>query len=405
MKVTVVGAGLAGTASAFFLAEAGCAVTVIDRGAEPASETSHANGSMITPSLANPWNEPGVLATLVRSLGREDAPVMLRPRAVPSMLRWGLAFLRNSRRATFEHSFLRNVEFIQYSQGVMHELLQRHSLSFDHAMEGTLQVHRDPAALESAQRTAEMLEPAGVRHDVLDRAGVVAHEPALAPIAEQLVGGVAYPDDEVGNARSFCLELRRLAEAQGADFRFNESLYGLRGLLDRGNVVLAAGSYSPGLARDVGLDVPVRPAKGYSITVPIGDTVPRPRVPVIDDALHAAVVPLGNALRVAGTAEFAGFDRSVNASRIKNLKRLLEAIYPDLPMPRDVSPWCGLRPMTPDGMPIVGPSGVDGLFLNTGHGHLGWSMACASGKAISDLVTGQSPEVDLAPFSLGRDSQ
>jgi D-amino-acid dehydrogenase len=300
----------------------------------------------------------------------------------------------------------------------MRELLQSCELDFDYAADGTIKVFRDARALESGIRTAHFLKQVNVEHRVLDVDALLEIEPALVPVAGQLVGAVAYPGDETGDARKFCEELRRVAQDQGVVFRYSErvlrmtrsrnrvqSLVTPRGTLVADAYVLAAGSFSTGLARQLGFKLPVRPAKGYSITAAMGDWQHPARYPIVDDELHAAVVPVGNRIRVAGTAEFAGYDTSISPVRIANLRSLLMKTYPQFAGTLEdtqLNGWAGLRPMTSDGSPILGRSPLVNLYLNTGHGPLGWTMACGSGKVVADIVGGNPPEIDLGGLDYRR---
>ncbi len=418
MRVLILGSGLAGITSAYYLRILGCDVTVVDRAPGAGRETSFANGSMITPSLADPWNAPGVFRALVRSLGREDSAILLRAGAIPSLLGWGISFLRNSASKHFERNYLRNVGLVHYSQQVMRDLMQTHVLKFDYVDDGTMKIFRDEASFEHGIKIAHWLKQVGIEHRQLDTDGVVRIEPNLASVAEEIVGGIGYPGDETGNARMFCEEMRRVCDESGVRFRFAENVVeiirkrkrieGMRTAketLTADAYVLAAGSFSSLWGRQLGFDIPVRPAKGYSISVPMHRWEPRPRVPVVDDSLHAALVPVGGVLRVAGTAEFTGYDVTVNPKRIANLVNLFGRVYPKLAErvgDLDVQPWCGLRPLTPDGMPIVCRSPIENLYLNTGHGPLGWSMACGSGQAIAHMVTGAPTGIDMTTFGLKR---
>ena len=418
MRVLILGSGLAGVTAAYYLHKLGCEVVVVDRAVAPGRETSYANGSMITPSLADPWNAPGVLRVLLKSLGREDAAILLRAAAIPSLFGWGISFIRNSASKHFERNYLRNVGLVHYSQWTMRDLLQLHPLQFEHVYDGTMKIFRDRAALDYGIKIAHWLKQVGVEHRALDPAGVLEIEPALHPVIDEIVGGIGYPGDETGNARLFCEEMRRICADAGVQFRFAERVVeisrarnrvtGMRTakeVLTADTYLLAAGSFSTLLAKQLGFRLPVRPAKGYSITLSMDGWSERPRVPIVDDSLHAALVPVGNALRVAGTAEFTGYDLAVNPQRIANLLGLFERVYPqlaDAARDTDVQPWCGLRPLTPDGMPIVGRSPIENLFLNTGHGPLGWSMACGSGKAVADIITGAPTDIDMTTFALAR---
>ncbi len=418
MRVLILGSGLAGVTAAYYLRKHGCDVVVVDRAAGPGRETSFANGSMITPSLADPWNAPGVLRVLLRSLGREDSAILLRAAAVPSLLGWGIAFIRNSAAAHFQRNYLNNVRLVHYSQWTMRDLLQAYPLSFEHVYDGTMKIFRDAAAFDYGVKIAHWLKQVGVEHRALDPAGVLEIEPALASVIDNVVGGIGYPGDETGNARLFCEEMRRVCADLGVQFRFAESVVeitrarkritGMRTakeVLTADAYLLAAGSFSSVWAQQLGFRLPVRPAKGYSITVPMDGLPERPRVPIVDDSLHAALVPVGDTLRIAGTAEFAGHDLTLNPRRIANLRSLFERVYPRLAeatRDADVQPWCGLRPLTPDGMPIVGRTPLENLFVNTGHGPLGWSMACGSGKAVADIIAGAPTDIDVTAFALAR---
>jgi D-amino-acid dehydrogenase len=418
MRALVLGSGLAGITAAYYLRQRGCDVTVVDRAAGPARETSYANGSMITPSLADPWNSPGVFRVLLRSLGRDNSPMLLRPSALPSLVGWGIAFLRNSSQRNFERNYLANVGLVHYSQWIMRDLLQTHPLEFDHAYDGTVKIFRDAAAHEYGVKVAHWLKQAGVQHRLLDRPALLDVEPALHAVIDRICGGIAYPGDETGNARLFCEELRRICAGHGVTFRYGENVVAIAA--DRQRVtglrtaketlaadvyVLAAGSFSAFWAKQLRFNLPVRPAKGYSISLPMHRWDGRPRVPIVDDSLHAALVPVGGVLRVAGTAEFAGYDTTLRSERIANLLGLLRRVYPQFAESVaniDVQPWCGLRPLTPDGMPIIGRTPLENFFVNTGHGPLGWSMACGSGKAVADIATGGATDVDLSAFALTR---
>jgi D-amino-acid dehydrogenase len=420
MRVVIIGSGLAGVTTAWFLREQGVDVVVVERASAVARETSFANGSMLTPSLADPWNAPGSLSALLRSIGREDAAMMLRIGALPSLLIWGMKFLRSSRQQPFLESFLANVHLARYSQEVMQSLLQGAApgaLDFDYAPDGTVKVFNSQEALQRGREIASWLQQAGINHHTLDRDSLLELEPALAPGAGRLVGAIHYPQDEVGNARRFCEQLYRMAADRGVDFRFSELVLGIererdritairtsREVLKADAFVLAAGSYSWPLGKKFGINVPVRPAKGYSLTVP--NVVPggSPSLAVVDDALHAAVVPLREGLlRAAGTAEFTGFDQQLNPHRIANLRTLLNTLYPQLESASvEGDAWCGFRPMTTDGRPLLGASRVPNLYLNTGHGPLGWTLACGSGRALAELIANGRSEYALDDFAPAR---
>lgn len=419
MRVLVIGSGLIGTATAWFLRQAGAEVTVLERAPGPALETSYANAGMLTPSMADPWNAPGVTSKLLAWLGREDAPMLLRARQIPRLTGWGLRFLWNSRRAPFERNTLANLALASYSLRALQALRAELGLEYCQRELGTMKVFREAAGLETAAAMADKLAAHGIVNRVLDRAGVVAAEPALAPVADVIEGGILYPEDESGDAHLFVRGLAAAAAAAGVEFLFDTPVTGLlrrgarieaaetpSGRVGGDAFVVAAGSESPGLLAPLGLRLPVRPVKGYSITVPLADAGLGPVRPVTDDTLHIAVTPFGDRLRVAGTAEFAGLDRSVTPARIENLRVLLATLFPAAlaaaGAEADLAPWSGLRPMSADGVPVIGPSPLENLYLNTGHGHLGWTMAAGSGRAVGRLVCGEPEELPLAPYRFDR---
>ena len=419
MHVLVVGSGLIGTATAWFLRQQGASVTVVDRADGAAMETSYANAGMLTPSMADPWNAPGVIWKLLRWIGREDAPLLLRPRALPGLTGWGARFLWHSGPRRFENNMWRNLALASYSLDELRTLRAELGLEYCQRLEGTLKTFRDEHSFELARNIAAQLAGRGVAHDVLDCDGVVALEPSLGPVAGELVGGIHHPDDESGDAHLFSRALAAAAARAGVDFRFGTTVTGFNrqgarltgaqtasGELTADAFVIAAGSYSPLLLKGFGIRLPVRPVKGYSITVPCQDPEASPLRPVIDDTLHIAVTPLGDRIRVAGTAEFAGLDRGVSDARIRNLIVTLRALFPALSgaldAATDIHPWSGLRPMSADGVPILGRTAIDNLYLNTGHGHLGWTMATGSGRAVAELIVRGTPSFPIAGYQLDR---
>ncbi|MGH8481816.1 MAG: D-amino acid dehydrogenase [Nevskiaceae bacterium] len=418
MRVLVIGSGLLGVSSAWFLAREGFEVTVLDRLGGPAQGTSFANAGMLTPSMADPWNSPGIFWHLLQWLGREDAPFLLRPRALPAMLGWGLSFIAHSTAARQRASMDANLRLASYSLEMVRELRASLKLAYDELSHGTLKVFRDRKAFDAAAARNTVLSGLGLDVRTVSPAEAATLEPALAPAREQLVGAIYCPTDESGDARAFTLALADHARAAGVQFQFDRPVTRFEHAGGRINAafaggtryeaeqfVVAAGSWSPQLLRPLGLALPVRPVKGYSITVPTGHWSGAPRMPVIDEALHAAATPLGARLRVAGTAEIAGYDESPTPARIDNLFKLLLELFPAYPQPLDragAQPWAGLRPMSPDGVPYIGRFGCDNLFVNTGHGHLGWTLAAGSGALLSDLMLGKAPQLPPGPYHPSR---
>jgi len=414
MRVLVIGSGLLGVSSAWFLAREGCEVTVLDRLGGAAQGTSFANAGMLTPSMADPWNSPGIFWHLLRWLGREDAPFLVRPRALPAMLGWGLAFVASSTAARQRASMDANLRLASYSLEMLRELRGSLKLAYDGLSHGTLKVFRDRRAFDAAAARNATLRGLGLELRTVTPAEAVALEPALAPVRDALAGAVYCPGDESGDARAFTLALADHARAQGVRFQFDREVTGfeqaggsITAALAGGSryeaeqFVVAAGSWSAPLLERLGVALPVRPVKGYSITLPTAHWSGAPRMPVIDDALHAAATPLGARLRVAGTAELAGYDTELTPARIDNLFDLLLRLFPTYPQPLDragAQPWAGLRPMSPDGVPRIGRLACDNLFVNTGHGHLGWTLATGSGALLSDLILGKAPQLSPAPY-------
>ena len=417
MKALIIGSGLIGTTSAYFLSRHGWEVTVLDRQDGPAQETSFANGSLLTPSMPEPWNAPGSWRVLLNSLGRSDSPLQLRWKALPHLVRWGAGFMRNSTAARYHRNTVKNLRLALHSLDVLGNLRKETGIEYGCAMRGSLRVIRDPAALERALAWAQTLHAEGLTFRRLTSDEIVAMDPALAPIGKQLAGGIHYPVDEIGNAYKFTVALADLARRSGVEFRFSTPVTGIEmrqgkvaAVLSGGNrftadcYVVAAGSYSPLLLKQIGIRVPVRPAKGYSITFERFQLDPPFRQPVADDDFHAVVVPLENVIRVAGTAEFTGYDLSLPEERIRNLVRLVNLVLPKGGFERSqAKPWCGLRPMSVDGVPIIGRTPVGNLWVNTGHGPLGWTMAAGSGQLLADLLAGGAdPKLDPDAYALAR---
>lgn len=418
MRVIVVGAGLLGLTTAHALRQSGADVLVIDRQAGAARETSFANGAMLHASQANPWNEPGIAWTVLKTLGREDSAVLLRPRALPGLARWGLAFVRHSRPERYLRSFERNAHLARYSLACMAALRAETGIAYSHAARGTLKLFRTAPELTAAARLCTQLAGWGIRHELVEARRAATIEPALAAVERELAGGLHFPDDESGDAFRFCTQLAAWLQQRGLELRFGVTVRRLRevrargweietdqGILAADAVVLAAGSDSAMLARPLGLYVPVAPVKGYSLTVARGAWAGAPQVPVIDDHLHAAVCPLDDRLRVAGTAEFTGFDLTLTPTRLDNLFALLLRLYPGFApylVRETATRWAGLRPMSVDGVGIMGATARAGLFLNTGHGHLGWTMAAGAGRLVAAEMLGLAPELPLEPYRLAR---
>ncbi|QHP66081.1 FAD-dependent oxidoreductase (plasmid) [Bradyrhizobium sp. LCT2] len=403
MKVAVLGAGVVGCATAYMLATKGHEVTVIDRRDKPGMETSFANGGLMTPSDASPWNSPSTLRQIGRSLFGKSSTLKINPSAIPSIVGWGLKFLANSTCERHKASMISNIRTAKVSLEVLRSIREVASLNYDQRTCGTMRVFpRGGRMSEFAQMCREM-QQWGVQYELLDQDRILEKEPCLAAVIDRYVGAVFFPDDESGDAHKFTIEIARLATELGTHFLMNTNILKIvkasrsrishistsRGDVSADVYVLSLGSYSPILARPLNLLLPIIPVKGYSVTVTLNGWKGGPTRPVMDDGYHAMMVPMGDRLRMGGRAEFAGYDTSVNEEEGKRVLSDILKIVPALSSHINADAalnWSGLRPMTPSGPPLVGPTRYANLFLNTGHGPLGWTMACGSAKQISDLI-------------------
>lgn len=421
MSIAVLGAGVIGTTTAYFLAKAGYDVTVIDRQPGVALETSFANGGQISPSHAIPWATPETIPQALRWMGRADAPLVFRPfRYDPALWLWLLRFLRNCTPGRTARNIERTVRIALYSRSTLQALRADTGIHYDALSRGILHIFRNQQAFEEHCKGSEVMSRAGLPQTVIPRQALTTVEPALAPIADELVGGLLAPDDESGDVHLFTRAMASLAAEAGVTFRFSETVLGLdregdrinavvtsAGRLPVSGVVLALGSFSPGLARSLGFRLPIYPAKGYSITLPLpgpeqADAPGAPMVSVTDDEHKIVSSRLGARLRVAGTAELAGWSPDLDPRRANVVLRHAQALFPQAGDYATAVPWCGLRPKTPDSVPYVCRSPLRNLWLNTGHGTLGWTMAAGSGRLITDLIRGQTPEIDLDGYGLDR---
>ena len=408
-QIIVLGGGVTGVASAYFLARRGFQVTLVEARPEVGLETSFANGGLLTPSMSDPWAAPGLPWKLLKWVGREDSPFLVRAGALPGLVSWGLSFLRNCTEARWRRNTATILQLASYSHQVTQTLTQETGITYDLSSIGTLRLFRDRLSMEGALRTAEILGELGVNYRRLDAQACIDLEPALASQIQQISGGIHFPDDESGDAHLFTQRLAEVCAAEGVAFRHGENVRGVElrhgavsgiltdaGRLDAERCLVALGNGSAPLLRQLGIKMPIYPVKGYSVTFSTDGWNSAPLVPTVDDGRKIGVIRLGDRIRVAGTAEFTGYDTTLNPERGANLINNFMQLFPDFPNQDSAQHWTGLRPMTPDGIPFLGPTSIGNLYVNTGHGHLGWTMACGSAKAVADLIAGEPPDIDLS---------
>ncbi len=414
----VVGAGLLGVLTAWELLARGQPVTLLEAAPGVGRATSYANGGLLTRAMCDPWNAPGIERQVLGSLFRRNAPLQLRAAALPSLPRWGLKLLRRSTPAWHRYATHASFALADYSLRRTAELSASLSLEFAAATRGTLKIVRRAASAAAAFDLAQFMETLGLRYHWLEANQVIDLEPQLAELRTELAGALYFPDDGCGDAFAFCEQLARtftdrggrlLTDCEVLQIRIeHDRTVGVltqRGLLEAGRVIVAAGNGSTALLRAAGVALPIHPVKGYSLSINCADAAALPQIPVADRAVHGAVIPLGRRLRVVGSAELAGIDLRVRQRTVDGLWRLLASIYPHLAARLDrttAQAWAGLRPMSADGLPFIGATRVAGLYVNTGHGHMGWTHAAGSAALLADLLLGQRPAIDPRPFDPSR---
>ena len=415
MKVLVLGSGVIGVTSAYQLALAGHDVTVVDRQPAAALETSYGNAGEVSPGYSAPWAGPGVPIKAIKWLLMQHRPLVIRPTLDLNLVRWGLAMLRNCTAERYELNKGRMVRLAEYSRDCLKELRAQTGIAYDERMRGTMQLFRTQAQLDGTAADIAILRRYGVAFELLDMDGCIRHEPALARVREKFVGGLLLPGDETGDCFKFTQNLAALAVRRGVQFRFGTRIRKLlhsgqqvggvvtdAGTLKADAYLMALGSHSPLYLKGVGIRVPVYPVKGYSITVPITDATAAPESTVMDETHKVAVTRLGDRIRVGGTAELAGYSVQLHEARRQTLEHVVTDLFPQGGDVSRAEFWCGLRPMTPDGTPIVGATRLSNLFLATGHGTLGWTMAAGTGRVMADVISGREPGIDLDGLTVAR---
>lgn len=414
MRVLVLGSGVIGVASAYYLAQQGAEVKVLDRQTGPAEETSFGNAGQISPGYSTPWAAPGIPFKAVKWMFQHHAPLAINLDGSMWQLNWMAQMLKNCNPASYAINKERMTRVAEYSRDCLRELRKETGISYEHRSKGTLQVFRNEAQLEMVQRDIAVLRECDVPHELLLGADLAKVEPALAHAQDKLVGGLHLPNDETGDCYLFTNALANVAKELGVQFKFNQNVERLviegdeiKGVVVNGEVltadkyVLAFGSYSRDFLKPLNLDLPVYPVKGYSLTIPIVDANFAPQSTVLDETYKIAITRFDQRIRVGGMAELNGFNHNLKDNRRATLEMVTQELFPGGDL-AEASFWTGLRPMTPDSTPIIGVTRFKNLFLNTGHGTLGWTMACGSGKLISDMVLNHKTEISTEGLSLGR---
>jgi D-amino-acid dehydrogenase len=417
MRVIVLGSGVIGVASAYYLAQQGAEVTVLDRQAGPAEETSFGNAGQISPGYSTPWAAPGIPFKAVKWMFQHHAPLAINLDGSMWQLQWMAQMLKNCNPQSYAVNKERMMRVAEYSRDCLRELRKDTGINYENRAKGTLQLFRKEAQMEAVQRDISVLQECGVSYELLNGNELGRVEPALANAQDKLVGGLHLPNDETGDCYLFTNALAQIAKELGVNFQFNQNVEKLivegdeiKGVQVNGTVltadryVLAFGSYSRDFLKPLDLQLPVYPVKGYSLTIPIVDPAFAPQSTVLDETYKIAITRFDQRIRVGGMAELSGFNLGLNEDRRATLQMVTQDLFPGGDMAQ-ASFWTGLRPMTPDSTPIIGATRFKNLFLNTGHGTLGWTMACGSGKLISDIVLNHKTDISTDGLSIQRYSQ
>ncbi len=415
MRIIILGSGVIGVTSAYYLNKSGHEVTVVDRQPGAALETSFANAGQVSWSYASPWAAPGVPLNAIKWMFQPRSPLVLRPRPDLAMWSWLFRMLRNCTDARYRTNKDRMLRLARYSHGCLQALRHDTGLRYDERTRGMLQLFRGQKDLDAAARDTVVLDRAGIPYKMLDAAGCAEAEPGLRFARVRIAGGIRYPGDETGDCHKFTRSVADLAERAGVSFLTSTRIVRLipagdrleRVATDRGDLtadayVVTAGSYSPLLVRPLGIRLPVYPVKGYSATIPIRDPDRAPVSTLTDERYKIAVTRLGDRIRAAGTAELAGYDLELPQSRCRTIRSVVEELFPQAGNLENAQYWTGLRPMTPDNVSVIGATPYRNLYLNTGHGTLGWTMSCGSACVLTDIMSGREPAIDMDGLTLAR---
>ncbi|WP_424929644.1 D-amino acid dehydrogenase [Amaricoccus tamworthensis] len=408
MKVIVLGAGVIGVTTAYYLAKRGAEVTVLDRQAGPGMETSFANAGELSYGMTSPWAAPGIPQKAIKWLFMRHRPLFIWPLISPPMWAWCTRMLANCNETAYARNKGRMVRISNYSRDALTDLMDEVPLEFDMREKGTLQLFRTEKQLKGSKADQKVLADYNSPFEVLDREGCLEAEPGLAHVKDKFVGGLRLTADRTGDCRMFTLALAQKCEEMGVDFHYGETIRAFerrnnritgvrtdRGLLKAERYVCCMGPYATQILATVGVRVPIYPIKGYSITLPVTDSDAAPASTIMDETHKVAITRLGERIRVAGQAEIIGFNKKLGAHATDTVRHVVSDLFPRGGDVSKAEGWTGLRPMTPDGTPVLGGTQYSNLFLNTGHGTLGWTMACGSSRAVADLVTEHEPEISF----------
>ena len=418
MRVIVLGAGVIGVTTAYYLARQGAEVVVIDRQRGPGMETSFANAGELSYGMSSPWAAPGIPMKALKWLFMRHRPLFIWPLISPTMWKWCLQLLMNCNETSYALNKSRMVRVSNYSRDALTELMEEVTIDFDQRDQGTLQLFRTQKQVKAAKADQAVLDQFNSPYEVLDRDGCIAAEPGLRHVADKFVGGLRLMADRTGDCRAFTQALSEKAAELGVEFHYNVvinrfvseqgKIIGVeteQGLETADRYVCALGPYAPILLKTVGIRLPIYPIKGYSITLPVTDSDAAPQSTIMDETHKVAITRLGDRIRVAGQAEIIGYNKRLGGHATDSVRHVVSDLFPKGGDVSKAEGWTGLRPMTPDGTPVIGPTRYDNLFLNTGHGTLGWTMSCGSARAVADLVMDKKPEIDMDGLTAARFGQ
>ena len=417
-QIVIIGGGLQGLATAFTLLQRGENVLVLERDSDVASSTSFANAGMLTPSQSAPWNSPDDILQILSGIGKKDSPMAMSPFAIPSLITWGLKFLVNSTPKRFDRITSNLFTLGSYSKDLTKDLREKFNLSYDESERGTLKIYRKPETFEKAIKKLSLNFPDMQDLNVLESDQLIQLEPQLKDIQTDLSGGIHFSNDEIGDAYKFCKQLEDLIRSNGGRILTNTKINKIlvdknkincvvtdRAILQTKRVIVCAGSWSKDLLKKVRLNLPVTPVKGYSLTYDTNGLNNVPKISIVDESIHTAITPFEHRIRIAGTAEFVKFDDRIHPKREAYLNNMLRNIYPNLFSQIDRSEgkiWHGFRPMSADGLPFLGKTKIEGLYVNCGQGHLGWTLAMGSAALLADQVQDKVSDIDIEPYLANR---